>query len=99
MSVPSWARVGAKVVCLGCAPHKHPYFDPQAGEVFTIQALLEWEYVGVKLVEMTNRDGYGPWWDLVHFRPVVETKSDDEVEAQLYHKKGLHHTTRKRVDA
>jgi hypothetical protein len=95
MSIPSWCRVGAKVVCIskagldwddGCP-------GPVVGEVCTITGLnLDHPpSVGVCLLEHTESDRDGdPGYDIKHFRPLVETITTDEVEQRLFRKKRLH---------
>lgn len=88
---------------------------PALGEVYTIREVrvryvTEFDggevLVGLLLNEVLNPVAVGgsatgeePGFDVLCFRPLVEAAHEAEIEARLYHKKGLHHTTRKRVNA
>ena len=109
--LPAWARVGAKVVCVNAAVRPEQS-GPKwtggldglvVGELYTIRAVglpTHSGDIGVYLTEIRRGVdcflGVEAPYDLSRFRPLVEDKSDNEIEAQIYHKKGLHQSvTRK----
>jgi hypothetical protein len=88
--IPSWARVGAKVVCvdgdfsrfpsklLGCAPNR-----PVAGITYTVRRVREYpKGVFILLEEIRNPwSDYGRWhgeaqFGLGRFRPLVALEDD-----------------------
>lgn len=95
--IPSWAVKGARVVCVDDADFGGYGFEatPQAGGVYTIRQVVwcevhaSWQ---ARLMEVANPaliypDGPEMWepaFDLGRFRPVVELKSDNEIEAQIF---------------
>jgi hypothetical protein len=94
LTIPSWARKGAKVVCVDAADHGGYLYAPRDianGDIYTINGVI-CEPGGAYLVldGYPNPDrGHGPdiGWDIRRFRPLVEDKSDNEIEAQIYRRK------------
>lgn len=109
--LPSWARKGAKVVCIGSFEASRCFRWerlPVVGAVYTIRSVtIVPEGVYLRFREIRNwpapyDDSFGECrFTVAKFRPLIEGQSDDEVEARLYHKKGLHQSAprRKSVDA
>lgn len=112
--LPSWARVGARVVCVDDAIRGGFGFErwPQKCGTYTIREVIYCPEAGswqLRLHEIVNPavdyDLDSSLWEagfnVARFRPVTDLKSDDEVEARLYHKKGLHQSAprRKSVEA
>lgn len=113
--IPSWARVGANVVCINATPHPGQtgprWFwmgSLTVGAVYTIRAVGAPTHTGAPGVYLNEivrpadpslmaECGY----NLCRFRPAVEPKSDNEIEAQIYHRRGLHQRTsrKSRADA
>lgn len=88
--IPSWARVGAKVVCIEggdpeCAAHTMFGLDwPKTSEVVTVvRAFINpWNVPVLHLKEYPSPDErYG--WDIARFRPLI-TQSDD-ISAHFAH--------------
>lgn len=82
-AIPSWARVGAKVVCIkGGTPNSAAYTMfgisyPTTDEVVTITKAFvnPWGRAVLDLVEYPSpQEGVG--WEIEHFRPLV-SQSDD----------------------
>ncbi len=83
MSVPSWCRVGQRVVCVDdtkwSTKAEVGFAHPKAGEVFTISALdVRGSVVGITFIEKHPNDVYR----IDYFRPIAT--SDDEIEAKFY---------------
>ena len=86
--IPSWARVGAKIVYIGQGVWDwYGLQQPVPGMVYAIRAVGTAEdspgLVGVKLVEIVNRTVHFSggrvgerYYDLAQFRPLV-TEADD----------------------
>lgn len=60
MTIPSWARVGAKVVCVNAArlypPQRTDEATPAEGQTYTIREVVDYCYaIGLRLVEIVNR--------------------------------------------
>jgi len=88
--IPSWARVGAKVVCIGDGggPARWTDFDgPTKGHVYTISRVLlnlDVMAVYVHLVEIARGPTARLWWgddvgyDINRFRPLITQQDDIE---------------------
>lgn len=84
--LPSWARVGAKVVCVddsqGAISSAN---DLVLGRIYTLASVTDkFSEPACQVVEMRLAD-----WEFVRlsrFRPVV----DDDIETAIYRAKGLH---------
>ena len=99
--IPSWARKGAKVVCIAtdwtCDREDEDLPNPVFGHEYQLDAAEEDDDmvsgVGCYLV------GFGDeaFYDLAHFAPAVS----DTTEMALYYKNGLHQSVsrKKSVDA
>ena len=80
MSVPSWARVGAKVVCVeDCCFNwdDHPPHGPapEVGDISTIAEIaVDADGVWLVLREHSDLDSFG----IEAFRPLVSTKTEAE---------------------
>lgn len=80
MSIPSWARVGAKVVCVdaGPGPVRHSVAPLVKGTLYTI-ASTEWgsviEAPIIRIVESRGRFG------LFRFRPLVTRTQEQDISA------------------
>lgn len=105
-SIPSWAVKGAKCRCVLVKPVGHTYDGPRivVGQVYTIRDIVLGPATGIPslaFAELRNSGGYGPYWHIDQFRPLMEQSEDAEIEAQIYHKKGLHQRTsrKSRADA
>lgn len=103
--IPSWARKGQRVVCVDagfvpgcpsplleggiyCIECIHFYSEAERDEFIGQYASSA---VGVLLEGVKNT--YDPKSDafaIARFQPVVELKSDNEIEAQIYHARELH---------
>ena len=97
MTIPSWCRVGQRVVCITAFKNSLPVSGvaslPVVGATYTIREAREWPTgCDILLVEMKNppvdtRYGIVERGFLVErFRPLVDDKSDNEIECRLYHK-------------
>ena len=90
-AIPSWARVGAKVVCVATWRRQTEYHEqgPVSGEIYTIREvgalhLHEPGVVCVRLVEIKNRclkyrdmpAGWEPAFRLSRFRPLITIEDD-----------------------
>jgi hypothetical protein len=105
--IPSWARADVKVVCINdnwnaTGPARVPMLNEvlTIGDVFDQSAWPGRRIEGggaVTLLEL----GHDWCFSVAHFRPLVNDADDAEIEAKLYHKKGLHQSAprRKSVDA
>jgi hypothetical protein len=99
MSVPSWCRVGQRVVCIRDDWDRgYGEVTPLEGETYTIRSVeVDEGHVWFKLVEIVNtprpysQGVYETDWDYENFRPVVDDKSDNEIESRLYHERRQHH--------
>lgn len=99
--LPSWCRVGAKVVWLGYEPEIEPQVNPAVirltpGGVYSIRETYEplfviddYERFGVRVVGVVNtmRDPLGGeiCYPLHRFRPLVDPKSEQEDIALFAH--------------
>ena len=101
--LPSWAKVGARVVCIEVFEQKDTgpeYALPAVGEVYTIREIEDGYWGGwyFRFNEIHNppffSDGIEPSFSHLRFKPVVEQKSDNEIEAQIYHKLRVRTTAR-----
>lgn len=111
--IPSWCRSGQKVAYVEPAyiPADENTGRLVHGHVYTIRRVgtVEEGWGDAGEVEVFLHEFYGPYdengaeigFAVEHFRPVVEAKIDNEIEAQIYHKKGLHQSAprRKSVEA
>ena len=82
-AIPSWARVGAKVVCIkGATRNKVGGWAPQTNGIYTIRSTFFAEGWGwfIRVEEFVACDvlwnGIEPGWDLPRFRPLVTLSSD-----------------------
>lgn len=100
--LPSWARVGAKVVCIDQAilPGHVSYADlPPAGRVVEVTGIVWspfsdcWNFTIAGYPNPMLGRGRDIGWRIARFRPVTEFKSDDEIEARLYRDKFIHART------
>lgn len=96
--IPSWARVGAKVVCVKVgkwevvSPGVGKDGGPCFGEICTIEAV--W-MGGAAFIDLVEYPGHKGFW-IARFRPLV----DDEIEATLYRTKRIpSRAKRKTADA
>lgn len=97
MTIPSWARVGAKVVCVDAAKWRRT-LPLTTGRIYTIRHIGECPIsgVGVYLEEIANDcNGFGEEYGyrLDRFRPLV----DENIEATLFRSKGLHNRSPRKV--
>jgi hypothetical protein len=101
--IPAWAVKGAKVVCVEPNPWWSTkaaagVSSPVRGGVYTIRAVhADAEAILVEELHNPNRlvqlDGghvvAEPCFAVWRFRPVVRRESDGEIEATLFHLRGL----------
>lgn len=96
-SLPSWARVGAKVVCVnasGSGDGKTPLIEGRTYTIRSINDELSTACAGIRLAEITNgRCPLGWEWhyNITRFRPAVEPKSEAEDLAHFTHLLTAHH--------
>lgn len=99
---PTWAVEGARVVCIQSTPWSKgrslPWGRwlaglfigfPMRGGVYTIVSLGIGTDSGTPVLEIKGWPGM--WFRVENFKPVQEDKSDNEIEARLYHEKRKHH--------
>lgn len=94
MTIPSWARRGAKVVCWRCPTDgvRVAFADnPTVGAIYTLDR-VDIGLNGIaaaSLMEMNCilPDGEEFGYELAAFRPLVDDTNDNEIEAQIYHKR------------
>jgi hypothetical protein len=96
MSVPSWARKGALVVCVYTGPLTgHLNLGGLVkGGVYTVRDVVRHQHIGthgVRLVEISRpllaRDDYEQPFGFDRFRPLVDDANDAETEREIYRKK------------
>lgn len=96
--LPSWARKGAKVVCIDDAPLPGTnWLDgeaPKCREIYTIdrvfngpQGIPSLEFLELKRSPRSKRICGDVGYYANRFRPLVENASDSEIEATLYRKR------------
>lgn len=94
MTIPSWAKPGAKVVCVDDIPDKgwHPDLGGlSVGSVYTIREIARHSSgaLGVRLVEIVRRLAPADPWEqpfaFRRFRPLVSTKTEAEDVALFRH--------------
>ena len=80
MDLPSWARVGAKVVCIDAGPPRNGMpikHNLVAGQTYVISDLCTapfWSSPGVRVAGL--RWPHNGWADLSRFRPLVDQQTD-----------------------
>jgi hypothetical protein len=106
--VPSWARKGAKVVCIGGWEHRGGYGDevlPEVGETYTIRT-VEFSLDGdvcLRLEEIVNaRRSYSTGLDecqfyVGRFRPLVTLEDDVKTHFAQYLKTDHRATEKERA--
>jgi len=86
-AVPSWARVGAKVVCVQSVIYQEAYSPLVRGAVYTVAAIIEpieaarWDgnvdaSPAFVLAEVDNPYSYTNAYDIRRFRPLVSQEDD-----------------------
>jgi hypothetical protein len=92
MSAPSWARVGAKVVCIHKVAPVHGETIPTIGAVYTVRDVVDYgDEVGLRLVEIINSvasysDGRTEAAFIVYcFKPTVTITVEDDLKAHFSH--------------
>jgi len=90
MMIPSWAYVGAKVVCKTAFGAAGTTIKPMVGTVYTIREFDEVDIDPfIRLVEIVQRagwDGFEPSFDISYFRPVHTRRSDVRMVKSLVRK-------------
>lgn len=90
MTIPSWARKGARVVCIkrnAWTPEGHNQFSegvPQFRGIYTIRKVVVLgvgDYLALEEIEGMH------CFRIDRFRPLVDDANDSEIEAQIYRKK------------
>jgi hypothetical protein len=96
-SIPSWARKGAKVVCVDDGPGRRPCLFPglldglTKGRVYTVRRVAPDWYYGhpviflVEFVRPIDGEPSETGYDIRRFRPLVSTKTEAEDLAKFSH--------------
>lgn len=83
MSIPSWCRVGAKVVCIELLARVYAETVPVVGETYTIRDVRDYgDVVGILVSEIRNavanydEGDLEPCFIIEAFRPLITLEDD-----------------------
>ncbi len=94
--LPSWARKGQRVVCIRADESDgHEWLEGEAleeGKVYVVSKVfvstltncLNFQLMGMSRNNASRFYGCEVGYWIARFRPVVELKSDNEIEAQIF---------------
>jgi hypothetical protein len=87
LTIPSWARKGAKVVLVDNSPGRlDGYVCSNPDRIFTIcEVCVEAGRVGCRVAEW--RYDHFEYTDINRFRPLVDDANDAETEREIYRRK------------